>query len=406
MISVTMFPARNGDCFLVSYENEQGGQDHILIDCGYAETYKKYLREALMNIARKGEKISLFIITHVDQDHLLGAISFLKENNDKRFIEISEIWHNSYRHLQFSKEKKGEIENSEKCILQQGIALGISNIQDIEDELIDSHISLRQGSTLASLIYEGEYNFNTLFNNQAVSKETNQRIQLANLDILLLSPDKNKLDALSQEWMSYLKSERYNFSLSNEKIFDDAYEFFMLSQSDSETKDEQVSIQNAVNMEYISNNERVDIDTTILNGSSIALYLSFRDKKLLFLADAHPDILTSSLLELRTLGAIDADSKFDLVKIPHHGSSKNMTSALAKLTLSKKYLISTNGKVHNHPDLESLIRIMLNKTDICKEFIFNYPTPTSDYISDKSLMSKYNYLVWTGNEKSPLIITI
>lgn len=52
-ITVKMFPAKNGDCFLVSLGLDN--KKHILIDCGYVETYRDYLIEELMKIASNGD---------------------------------------------------------------------------------------------------------------------------------------------------------------------------------------------------------------------------------------------------------------------------------------------------------------------------------------------------------------
>jgi len=35
-----VFPASFGDCFLISYNGK-----HILVDCGFIFTYRKYLKE-------------------------------------------------------------------------------------------------------------------------------------------------------------------------------------------------------------------------------------------------------------------------------------------------------------------------------------------------------------------------
>lgn len=42
-----MYPAENGDCFLISLGEEN--RKHILIDCGYADTYHNYLKRIYKN---------------------------------------------------------------------------------------------------------------------------------------------------------------------------------------------------------------------------------------------------------------------------------------------------------------------------------------------------------------------
>lgn len=60
-------------------------------------------------MAKNGEELSLVIVTHVDQDHIEGIIELFNENgtaDDPKVIPIKEVWHNSYRHLNFLNQKK------------------------------------------------------------------------------------------------------------------------------------------------------------------------------------------------------------------------------------------------------------------------------------------------------------
>ncbi|WP_076572788.1 hypothetical protein [Salimicrobium salexigens] len=58
-VVVKMFPAKNGDCFLVSLGTKN--KKHILIDCGYVETYRQFLKKELLKIAAAGEAIDLIV---------------------------------------------------------------------------------------------------------------------------------------------------------------------------------------------------------------------------------------------------------------------------------------------------------------------------------------------------------
>ncbi|MGI2749702.1 hypothetical protein ACRS52_13655 [Bacillus cytotoxicus] len=151
-ITVKMFPAKNGDCFLVSLGLDN--KKHILIDCGYVETYRDYLKEELMKIASNGEAIDLMVITYIDQNHILGALVFLEENNEAPFIEIKEIWHNSYRHLQFEKENVEKITEQELTILNREVVLGSSFLQHQigKSRIRDEEISAKQDTELLTYV--------------------------------------------------------------------------------------------------------------------------------------------------------------------------------------------------------------------------------------------------------------
>ena len=65
-----------GDCILIELEHP----DCILIDCGYKTTYNTELRPLLLRLNAEGYRISLMIISHIDRDHIEGAVHFLREN--------------------------------------------------------------------------------------------------------------------------------------------------------------------------------------------------------------------------------------------------------------------------------------------------------------------------------------
>lgn len=90
---VHFLPAKSGDCILLEFDN----RNCILIDCGYTVTYNEELKPLLQELSKKGCKISLMIITHTDEDHISGAISFIEDNGNAenpKVIQIDEIWHN------------------------------------------------------------------------------------------------------------------------------------------------------------------------------------------------------------------------------------------------------------------------------------------------------------------------
>ena len=123
-IWIEMLPANEGDCILVTIPHEDV---RILIDGGTSETYTSCLRERLLQIKEEGKGIDLLVVTHIDNDHIGGIIELLKENGsfaESKIIKIQNIWHNSYRHLQFHKGL--ETGEAEKQILKKIIAQGVS----------------------------------------------------------------------------------------------------------------------------------------------------------------------------------------------------------------------------------------------------------------------------------------
>lgn len=400
-ITVKMFPAENGDCFLVSLGNKV--KKHILIDCGYANTYDNFLKDELRTIANNNEIIDLMVISHVDQDHILGAITFLEDNNTNPFIKINEIWHNSYRHLQFNKKKDKSITEHEKEILIREILLGSSFLYRKMNNNKNQAISAKQGSSLASLILEGQYHWNESFNSKAVNIDNTTIIQKNDYIIHLLSPNTEKLNKLSNRWLKELRMMKLSFSLSDEAIFDDAYEFSMVKQEETNVEVMDISLKTEENdhrtIDEVIKIKKEKKDDTVMNGSSISFVIEYNEKQLLFLADSHPDIIIEGLSNLK-------NKDFDLIKISHHGSKKNTTHELAKILNSDLFLISTNGKgKHQHPDFESIAKIIYHQKNH-KTLIFNYETSTAKKVDNTLWKKIYNYNICISDGSSPTKIEI
>ena len=85
--------AMSGDSFLI----ELGDGHCILIDCGYKSTYESELKPILQKLHNEGCRLDLLVITHMDEDHMGGAIALIEDNGDNRkpkIIAIDNIWFN------------------------------------------------------------------------------------------------------------------------------------------------------------------------------------------------------------------------------------------------------------------------------------------------------------------------
>nr|WP_319571038.1 AVAST type 1 anti-phage system MBL fold metallo-hydrolase Avs1a [uncultured Draconibacterium sp.] len=380
MLSIKMFPAKEGDSFLISLNN----QKYILIDCGYPDTFEKYIKKELSSV--KG--LELFVVTHYDQDHIYGALSFLKENNEKHFIQIKQIWHNAYKHIQFIKPEKGELSENDKKILTQICLSGYPN-------QYKSTISAVQGSTLASKILYGDYNWNFDFELKTVSCDNFQN-QKSEYKIHLLSPDDNKLEKLANKWKKELAGKGFRGKITDDKIFDDAFEFLTIQERaevlDRESKKMSEPwnlFEKLLRQSLDKDIEYFEEDLKEANGSSIAFILEYGKYKLLFLGDAHPTLIEERLKAFYKPS--DFPIHFDAIKISHHGSRKNTSPSLLQLIDSENYLISTNGDKHSHPDIETLALIVKRETEFTRNLIFNYKNNIIDTINDERLESEFKY---------------
>jgi beta-lactamase superfamily II metal-dependent hydrolase len=119
--------------------------------------------------------------------------------------------------------------------------------------------------------------------------------------------------------------------------------------------------------------------TDFINGSSIAFVFELNEKTVLFLGDSHPKPVYAELLKK------EIPQNFDCIKLSHHGSLRNLSQDIVTFSKCNKFIISTNGKKHLHPDPETLSKLFIANRNVEKVdkiyFYFNYPFTELDHLS-------------------------
>ncbi len=390
-INVTSYPSKNGDCFLINFGSAENDLKYLLVDCGYTDTFKNYLKNDLERIGKNGGIIERLILTHIDADHIQGAISLLKDNIDEKFIEIKDIWHNTYRHL-FNQSETNIDKKQEHIvnrIIKRGYPLAANTMKG------EKKISAEQATTIGALILKGGFNWNNDFNNKAVCLEQDLKsvVICDDVKITLLSPNKLKLDRLKDLWKNELKKYGVNYENNDIQLYDDAFEMLLSWEKEKPIKrPKKISTDKDQIEELLA--RPFDEDSTATNGSSIAFVLNIQDKKLLFLADAHPDLIIDSLNKIKSEGLV----MFDLIKVSHHGSFSNINADLLGKIDANKYLISTNGGRNNHPHKETIAHIVCRTANFQRQLYFNYETNTSKYFDRDDWKKEYNYSIQYLNQ--------
>lgn len=137
-------------------------------------------------------------------------------------------------------------------------------------------------------------------------------------------------------------------------------------------------------------------DTKEHNGSSIAIVITYNEKNIVFLGDAHPTVVANSLKYFKY--TIENPLNAELVKISHHGSKANNSIEMISLINTKKYIISTNGDRHAHPNKQLLGRLASINSEC--EIYFNYPEQIETIFLDQDYKDFPNFkpLVMINNE--------
>jgi beta-lactamase superfamily II metal-dependent hydrolase len=345
-IKISILQVMCGDGIIVQY-GPLGNEKYIIIDGGYiGDTYTTSLQPQLSAIAQANATIKLWILTHLDADHINGMVSFLRDKRLEKSI-VEQVWFNCFD--KFILPKEGEL-------------ISVTKGVEIRDKL------KKLKSTLHTHILQG------------LNWKDDE------VDIAVLSPTKETYDRLSCIWE---KEERQYWEKKTTRLV------IGKSNDYKHPIDELVRLPDLIE-------ERNDI----VNKSSISFILKAGDKKILFLGDAHiSDVVNALKKKYPTQESIH----FDAVKLSHHGSKHNFRSELLDLIICDTYIISSNGKnISCLPDKQVLAKILCHpKRDISKRihFIFNYDNDVirSIFSVDKNAIEVYNFKCIYPNAKDRFV---
>ncbi|MGI2097448.1 MBL fold metallo-hydrolase [Shewanella glacialipiscicola] len=345
-MKILMNKAGNGDCFLITTENTS-----LLIDGGIASTYPKW-SSSLDNI----KILDALIITHIDNDHTNGIIKFI---DDLRFgkNEISNVFFNGIKQITRFKE-------SISCEYSADYDAIASNFSpDIESE---AEIGFSEGTSLSYLLESKGLKINELNNENAIHNLSFEApICIKDISIQFIGPCFNSLKKLNQSWSEILNERGIKRRVLNKKHAI-AFENFVSSLSTRENGESNISYNSKISIEELCN-RAYERDTSISNESSFSFILRNGEKSILMLGDSHIETVIN-WLDLSNIEKLHIDA----IKISHHGSKHNINSDFLNRVYCNNYLISTNGKKHNHPDLESLALIAMHSTKPDTNIYINY----------------------------------
>jgi beta-lactamase superfamily II metal-dependent hydrolase len=337
MISIEVLPAAHGDSIWIEYGSPP--QVHrILIDGGPAHTYESGLRRRIAALQGAECKLDLMVITHIDADHIDGALILLQELTQLN-VHINELWFNGWPQL-----------------LQKGDAR--ASYAPLQGEFLGALI-------MVDPVLEGIWNQE--FDHQAVVIPDNDDIPLPEIELegnarlILLGPSMRDLRRLRARWVSALR----DFSPG------DTEEALRRLR---ERRQYRAPATPAVFAPPQYGNDR-----SPANGSSISFVFERDDVSVLFAGDARARTLAESLERLAEQRSVNK-VRFDVVKLPHHGSMRNVSDAWLQWVDCEQWLISTNGDVFDHPDVETAQLIARHCHPETPTMLCNYRSPSTELL--------------------------
>lgn len=340
-----ILPAEDGDCLLLTWGEAGSRLSHMVVDGGRRAAYP-HLRTELEGIREVGEELALFVLTHVDADHVEGALAFLRDVN--RPLLPKDVWFNGYRQI------KG----------------------------VDTR-SIRQGDEWSQAATRLRLPINRHFGGGAASTAAaDGPVDVAGLAVTLLSPGPQQLAPLRDRWEDFIEMEARD----------------RRTDTRGSARDRHRMPEPLVVEDLIADGQT---DEGVPNGSSIAFVAEWAGRRVLLAGDAHPDVLADRLVGLAE--GQDAPYRIDVLKASHHGSAKNTTRDLVEAMDCRRLAVSSSGKIHGHPDPQTIARFLHFGPEGHKSIHFNYATDRTRPWVEPELMERHDYTAYLPKDESGVI---
>ncbi|HET9598307.1 MAG TPA: MBL fold metallo-hydrolase [Anaeromyxobacteraceae bacterium] len=325
MLRVEMLGAAYGDCIGIEY-GRTGAFHRILIDGGIASTCQGALEPWL---ARGGDPctLDLLVVTHIDLDHIGGILALLEERPGA--IAPADVWFN-----------------------------GRDQISDL--------LGAKEGDELSVLLAKLRLPWNAAFDRKAVVVPPDGELPRKELPggarLTLVAPGIPELKLLEQTWDAEVAKARRRAPgpTANDLLGARAAADDLLG------KHEPPGVIAPEEVPALA--EPNPDDDSPANGSSIAFVLEYEGHRVLLSGDSHPRVLAAGLARYGEGQQVSLSA----VKLPHHASRRNVSSALLDAISCREFLVSTNGNRFGHPDPEAIARIAMLPG--AKTLRFNYRT--------------------------------
>lgn len=270
MIQIFNYNAGKGDCIRLRYIGKSGEAKNIMVDSGVLRADFGYRFKQICNsLVESKEQIDIFILTHIDNDHIGGLLWNLRRNER---LPIKEVWMNHGR------------------LIKNNVDLSLKQNDEVYTRLY------KQGILIKS------------------AKQGSMR-ELDGAIFRIIGPSEENLEKM------FLQNRKISCDLSRKKT------------------DYNYALEELMEMPINGTDNRIE------NRISIVFELELEGKKFLFTGDAWgKDIITTL-----------KSKKYDMVKLPHHGSIYNISEEWSDLQCNN-FMICTDGK--SHPDKQTIAKLL------------------------------------------------
>jgi beta-lactamase superfamily II metal-dependent hydrolase len=304
LFSLEALKAEHGDCLLLHWGTASAPR-RLLIDGGPSGVYRDTLRPRLVQLRERGPvgrsgrlALDAVVVSHAHPDHIVGVLELFRElrrdrerRRNARF-RVKRLWHNSWAEL----------------VAMDLAAEDLAAVADEASPTVAAILgSVERSNELADAARAIGLRANRTFGGGVIQAGDTAKLARG-LSVTVIGPDAEQIAALREKWRQNLRTQAW----SELAAF---------------------------------------LDENVLNLASIVIVVTRGRKRVLLTGDARGDHILRGLQDVGVITGTTAH--FDVLKIPHHGSDRNVTVDFFRRLPADHYIVSGNGK-HGNPEIETL----------------------------------------------------
>jgi hypothetical protein len=345
LFSLEVVQAKHGDCLLLHF-GKKTDPKIIVIDGGPSGVYDNFLKPRLLKIKEQNAPndalpISMIMVSHMDDDHANGICmltdEIVQDGNTAKF-EIDHLWINTFDDIVGNDQLLGISAIGASSIAASVSSLGIPGLQKADHETAALIASTAQGRQLRdnakSLSVTLNQPFKKLSGKAALVRGDTKEsvVNWEGLKLTVVSPSEIRLETLQKQW-------------------------------DKDLKKAKAAGDNSIIISSLT-----ALDTSPFNVSSIACLVELNSKTILLTGDGRSDDIYAGLKKNKLL---DSKGKIhvDILKLPHHGSIRNMEKSFLENVTAEHYVISADGS-NDNPD-KPLLDLFVTTVSTGKLYLTN-----------------------------------
>lgn len=318
MFKLEALSAKHGDALLLHY-GKGNTRRLILIDGGPAGVYRLSVRPRLQELGGGATvPLRMVMVSHLDADHITGVLDMFadlkkaREKGDAAPYDIATLWVNTFKE---GLAATGAVKPAE---LASGVSLAslgdgiVPRGLRLDDDVLADLASVQQGVRLRDDARAMGTSTNDPFEDLVMAPASGaKKVSIGDgLSFTVVAPSSQRIEALKADWAKKTKARK---------------------------------VSPAELAAYV--------DDSVYNLSSIVVLATFGKKRMLLTGDARGDDILAALRVAKLLKG--SSIHVDLLKVPHHGSERNVEQGFFEQVTADHYVISANGKYGN-PDIDML----------------------------------------------------